>query len=45
LENKKLGNILSFLPKSKHLASFGKNNGKFKFYTSSKNYKFCNQAG
>ena len=40
----KLGDIISFLPKSKRLASFGVYKGKFNFYTSSNIIKKCNIA-
>jgi type I restriction-modification system DNA methylase subunit len=42
IEYKKLGEICEFLPKSKRQASFGKDSGKYPFYTSSKDLtKFC----
>jgi len=42
IEYKKLGDICEFLPKSKRQASFGKDNGKYPFYTSSKDLtKYC----
>ena len=36
-----LGELCTFLPKSKHPASYGKKEGKYKFYVSSMNSKFC----
>ena len=42
IEYKKLGDLCEFLPKSKRQASFGKDSGKYPFYTSSKDLtKFC----
>ena len=42
VEKKKLGEICEFLHKSKRQASFGKDSGKYPFYTSSKDLtKFC----
>jgi type I restriction-modification system DNA methylase subunit len=42
IEYKKLGEICEFLPKSKRQASFGKDSGKYPFFTSSKDLtKFC----
>jgi type I restriction-modification system DNA methylase subunit len=42
IEYKKLGDVCEFLPKSKRQASFGKDSGKYPFYTSSKDLtKFC----
>jgi len=41
---KELGDILIFLPKSKRYASYGKNEGKYPFYTSSNNCKkYCDE--
>lgn len=40
-ELKKLGDILKWEPKLKHPASAGKNEGKYKFYTSSDTIKKC----
>lgn len=37
----KLGDISEFMPKSKRPASFGKDNGKFNFYTSSEKIQKC----
>jgi type I restriction-modification system DNA methylase subunit len=44
LEYKKLGEICDFLPKSKRPASFGKDSGKYKFFTSSLISKYCDEA-
>ena len=44
LEYKKLGEICDFLPKSKRQASFGKDTGKYKFFTSSLITKYCDEA-
>ena len=44
IEYKKLGDICEFLPKSKRAASFGKDNGKYKFFTSSLTIKYCDEA-
>jgi type I restriction-modification system DNA methylase subunit len=41
IEYKKLGDICTFLPKSKRPASFGKNIGEFEFFTSSMKIKKC----
>ena len=44
IKNKKLTDICEFLPKSKRQASFGKDNGKYPFYTSSKDLtKYCDE--
>ena len=43
LEYKKLGDLCDFLPKSKRQASFGKDNGKYKFFTSSSITKYCDE--
>ena len=40
----RLNDLCYFLSKSKRKASFGKNEGKFNFYTSSKNIKKCDSA-
>jgi restriction endonuclease S subunit/16S rRNA G966 N2-methylase RsmD len=40
----RLSDLCYFLSKSKRKASFGKNEGKFNFYTSSKNIKKCDSA-
>ncbi|ADO67549.1 putative type I restriction modification enzyme, M and S domains [Cafeteria roenbergensis virus] len=40
----KLGDIVEFLPKSKRKASFGKEIGKYNFYTSSDKVKKCDEA-
>jgi type I restriction-modification system DNA methylase subunit len=40
----KLGDICEFLPKSKRKASFGKEQGKYNFYTSSDKVKKCDIA-
>jgi len=39
----KLSDVFNFLPKSKRNASFATNNGKYRFYTSSNNIKYCNE--
>ena len=44
IEYKKLGEICEFLPKSKRQASFGKDSGKYKFFTSSLSTKYCDEA-
>jgi type I restriction-modification system DNA methylase subunit len=44
IEYKKLEEVCDFLSKSKRLASFGKDNGKYHFYTSSKEYKYCDEV-
>ena len=44
IEYKKLGDICTFLPKSKRPASFGKNIGEFEFFTSSMKIKRCDIA-
>jgi len=44
LEYKKLGEICDFLSKSKRQASFGKDTGKYKFFTSSLITKYCDEA-
>ena len=44
IEYKKLGDICEFLPKSKRAASFGQDNGKYKFFTSSLTTKYCDEA-
>jgi type I restriction enzyme, S subunit len=44
IEYKKLGDICEFLPKSKRPASFGKDTGKFEFFTSSMKIKRCDIA-
>ena len=44
IEYKKLGEICEFLPKSKRAASFGKDSGKYKFFTSSLSTKYCDEA-
>jgi type I restriction enzyme S subunit len=41
IEYKKLGDICEFMQKSKRQASYGKDIGKYKFYTSSTNIKYC----
>ena len=38
----KLGDVLEFIPKSKHKASIGTDSGKYRFYTSSDKIKFSN---
>jgi type I restriction-modification system DNA methylase subunit len=38
-----LGELCMFLPKSKRPASYGKKEGKYKFYVSSMNSKFCDE--
>ena len=44
INNKKLNDICEFLPKSKRQASFGKEDGKYNFFTSSKNLtKYCDE--
>jgi type I restriction-modification system DNA methylase subunit len=43
IEYKKLGDLCDFLPKSKRQASFGKDNGKYKFFTSSSITKYCDE--
>ena len=43
IEIKKLGDICEFMPKSKRKASYGKNIGKYNFYTSSYKIKKCNE--
>jgi type I restriction-modification system DNA methylase subunit len=43
IEYKKLGDVCDFLPKSKRSASFGKDEGKYPFYTSSMKSKFCDE--
>jgi len=40
----KLGDVCVFLPKSKRKASYGKDEGKYPFYTSSNNVKYCDVA-
>ena len=40
---KKLGDICEFMPKSKRKASYGKNIGKYNFYTSSYKIKKCDE--
>jgi restriction endonuclease S subunit len=40
----KLGDICKYLTKSKRNASYGKQTGKYKFYTSSNNIKRCDEA-
>jgi type I restriction-modification system DNA methylase subunit len=44
IEYKKLGDICEFLPKSKRQASFGKDSGKYPFFTSSLTTKYCDEA-
>jgi type I restriction-modification system DNA methylase subunit/restriction endonuclease S subunit len=44
VEYKKLGDICTFLSKSKRQASYGKDYGNYKFFTSSLNYKYCDDA-
>lgn len=44
VEYKKLGDICKFENKSNKQASFGKDTGKYKFYTSSDKYKFCDEC-
>ena len=43
-ELKKLGEFLEYKPKSKRTASFAKENGKFRFYTSSDKIKKCDEC-
>jgi type I restriction enzyme S subunit len=40
----KLGDVCEFMPKSKRKASFGQNNGKYNFYTSSEKIQKCDIA-
>ena len=44
VEWKKLGDVGTFLPKSKRHASYGKETGKYPFFTSSYNIKRCDTA-
>ncbi len=44
VEYKKLGEICKFLPKSKRPASYGQEEGKYPFYTSSLKVKYCDEA-
>ena len=44
IEYKNLGDVCEFLPKSRRAASFGTDNGKYKFFTSSLNTKYCDEA-
>ena len=44
LEYMRLGDICDFLPKSKRQASFGKDNGKYPFFTSSSTVKYCDEV-
>ena len=43
LEYKKLGEICDFSPKSKRHASFGKDTGKYKFFTLRQTIKYCDE--
>jgi type I restriction-modification system DNA methylase subunit len=44
IEYKKLSELGIFLPKSKRLASYGKDAGQYKFYTSSEQVKYCDEC-
>ena len=44
IEYKRLGDICDFLQKSKKQASYGKELGKYKFFTSSSIIKYCDEA-